>query len=115
MLPAPFRLSQKSDIAKVFQKGHYAAFHEFAIKWLENGLETTRIGFLTGKKLFPTAVERNQAKRLARDAVRPHLPQLASGYDIVVMYRHRPNRPQIEESAKSMHFLFQKNNLLKKN
>jgi ribonuclease P protein component len=113
MLPARFRLSHKKDFARVFQQGQYDAYREFAVKWQRGPSETSRIGFAAGKKIFPTAVLRNRAKRLAREAVRPYLERLRPGYDLIVFYRYRPERFVLKEGTRNIGLLLEKNNLLK--
>jgi ribonuclease P protein component len=51
---------------------------------LENGRESQRCGVAATRKLGP-AVERNRAKRLAREIFRRH--KVAPGYDVVIVPR----------------------------
>ncbi len=48
--------------------------------------ELTRIGFVAGKAVG-SAVDRNRAKRLLRDAVRACASRLAPGWDLVLIAR----------------------------
>jgi ribonuclease P protein component len=57
-----------------------------------NGTETTRCGFITGKKIG-NAVRRNLARRRLREAVRHMLPQVPPGWDLVWIAR-----PQIADA-----------------
>lgn len=51
-----------------------------------NGLEITRVGISTSKRLGK-AVVRNRVKRLARESVRIYLPSLPGGWDLVFVAR----------------------------
>lgn len=51
-----------------------------------NGLELCRFGVTAGRKVGG-AVGRNRAKRLLREAVRPHLSRTRPGWDIVLIAR----------------------------
>lgn len=48
--------------------------------------DTLLVGFTAGKKVGG-AVERNRAKRRLREAVRARLPELARGYQLVLVAR----------------------------
>ena len=51
-----------------------------------NNLEYNRFGIVTSKKVG-NAVLRNQAKRRLRAIVQTHLPQLTTGFDLVIVAR----------------------------
>jgi ribonuclease P protein component len=51
-----------------------------------NILKTIRVG-VTAAKTVGTAVHRNRAKRLLRESMRPYLPTLASGWDLILIAR----------------------------
>lgn len=53
---------------------------------LENGLGHNRLGLVVSKKKVPSAVARNQVKRVIRDSFRKH-PCIAQGLDMVVLMR----------------------------
>ena len=114
MLPARFRLSGSDTVGRVFRQGVFDTSGPFGFKWItgKSG-ETSRIGILAGKKLFPTATARNHAKRMAREATRPFLAQLKPGYDILILYRYRPERFILEENIKHIGAFFHRRNLLK--
>ena len=53
---------------------------------LKNRLGYTRLGITTSKKIGK-AVQRNRARRLIKTAYRNLLPEIAPGYDLVVVAR----------------------------
>lgn len=58
------------------------------LAWLPNELGKLRIGFVVSKRISKLAVERNRVKRLLGEAIRHHLPELPSGWDIVLSARN---------------------------
>lgn len=68
---------------------------EFALFARANGLVHSRIGITTTRKLG-TAVTRNRARRLVREAYRRHRNQIPTGLDFVFVVRrplldHKPS------------------------
>lgn len=91
MLPKENRLKKKKDFEKVAGKGRAAAGGFLVLKFVENGLDISRVGFVVSKKISNKAVIRNKVKRRLRSAIRALLPQLRQGYDLVFF-----SRPSIE-------------------
>jgi len=88
-----YRLTNSSDFQRVRLTGKSFA-HPFAILIASaNNRSISRFGFTTGKALG-SAVRRNRAKRLLREAIRGHLTAIEPGWDIVVIAR-----PMIFESS----------------
>ena len=65
----------------VYRKGRSAANTELILLFVRQG--KLRIGFSVSKKLG-SAVTRNHIKRLLREAVRPRIPRLKSGYYVFI-------------------------------
>jgi len=99
MLPFKNRLTRKKDHEKVQRLGNFISLDNVAIKTLANELKETRIGIVVGLKYSKKAVERNQVKRIIREAIQPELKNIKKGVDIVVMARKRE-----EEKTKSINF-----------
>lgn len=114
MLPAPFRLSSAKDFALVFKEGRYAAHSALSIKWRSTHSPQSKVGFIASKKTFAKAHARNHAKRLLREAMHTELFALQAGFDIIVLYRYKPELLSLEVIVKSLHALLEKNNLLQK-
>ncbi len=73
--------------------------------------ETTRFG-VTANQGVGKAVQRNRAKRLLREALRPFLPRIKPGWKVILISRKpilAANRVDIENC---LYLLFMKANLL---
>ena len=86
------RLRSTKDFERVWREGQSHA-HPLVIlvasrrPSLEPGqTPLTRCGFVAGKKVG-SAVDRNRAKRLLREAVRARKSELAAGWDLVFVAR----------------------------
>jgi ribonuclease P protein component len=86
------RLRSAKDIERVWREGHSHA-HPLAVlitcrRIAETGdhFLATRCGFIAGKKVG-SAVTRNRAKRLLREAVRVRSEAVAEGWDLIFVAR----------------------------
>ncbi len=83
-----FRLSRSEDFKRVRRTGKSYA-HPLVVLVAQASDKTSphiRVGVAAGKTTG-TAVHRNRAKRLLREAMRPLLPLLASGWDLILIAR----------------------------
>jgi len=88
-----YRLTNSSDYQRVRLTGQSYA-HPIAILIAsENNQPISRFGFTTGKSLG-SAVRRNRAKRLLREAIRGQMDVIEPGWDIVLIAR-----PKLFESS----------------
>jgi ribonuclease P protein component len=78
------RLIKNRDFDRAYQKGKRCFSESFNLIFLPNRSSVTRIGIVVGKKFSKKAVERNRAKRVFREAIRPLYPHIKPGYDIVI-------------------------------
>ncbi|MDR2394538.1 MAG: ribonuclease P protein component [Treponema sp.] len=78
------RLKGRRDIRKVFNQGHHVTCSGAKLFVLTNGLSHNRIAFTFSRK-FGTAVARNRARRLGREAYRHIGYALKPGYDVVLL------------------------------
>lgn len=92
MLPQRYRLRRRADVRRVRQQGR-AWRHPLAVLLIAPAAETAEVGghvsrfAFTASRTVGTAVRRNRAKRLLREAVRANLPQVAPGWDCVIIAR----------------------------
>jgi ribonuclease P protein component len=59
-----------------------------------------------------TAVARNRAKRLLREAMRPLIPNIASGYDLILIARPGVVSATLEETRQALLMLLQRAKIL---
>ncbi len=81
-----FRLTRSEDFKRVRQFGESYAHPLIVLIAQPNDEMKIRVGVAAGKTVG-TAVKRNRAKRLMREAMRPLLPSIASGWDLVLVAR----------------------------
>ena len=87
-MQSKFRLSRSEDFKRVRRTGKSYA-HPLVVLVVQPSGRTSphlRVGVAAGKTTG-TAVYRNRAKRLLREAMRPLLPSLASGWDLILIAR----------------------------
>jgi len=59
------------------------------LAWIPNDVGRLRVGFVVSKRISKRAVERNYIKRLLSEAIRPDIPKLSGGWDIVLSARNQ--------------------------
>lgn len=81
-----FRLTRSTDFKRVRRTGKSYA-HPFVVLIIQTSeLPRVRVGVTAGRSVGG-AVQRNIAKRLIREAVRPLLPDLLPGWDLILIAR----------------------------
>jgi ribonuclease P protein component len=83
------RLRKGSDFQRVRQQGRSITSRLLILAWIPNEVGRLRIGFVVTKRISKLAVERNYIKRLLSEAIRRVLPELLSGWDIVLSARNQ--------------------------
>ena len=81
------RLRKSSEFQRVRQQGRSITSRLLILAWASNDVAQLRIGFVVSKRISKRAVDRNYLKRLLGEAVRPLLPELTPGWDIVISAR----------------------------
>jgi len=85
MLPSINRLNKDKDFERVFKTGRSDYSSLLGVKSVKNDKDCLRGGILVGMKVSKKAVIRNLVKRRIREALRAELPNLKSGFDIVII------------------------------
>lgn len=81
-----FRLTRSTDFKRVRRTGKSFA-HPFVVLVIQaSEASRVRVGVTAGRSVGG-AVQRNRAKRLLREAIRPLLPQLTPGWDLILIAR----------------------------
>lgn len=88
MLPSAHRLRRANDIRRVRRHGRGWRHPLFVLVVLAADQPQSRFAFVASRRVG-NAVARNRAKRLLREAVRHHLPQIESGWDCVIIAREK--------------------------
>ena len=78
------RLRKSRDFALVYEEGRRRSDHQLVVIARRNGLQSSRFGFVTSKRVGK-AVVRNRTKRRLREAVR--LSGAEAGWDVVTIAR----------------------------
>jgi ribonuclease P protein component len=92
MLPYKNRLKKRTDFERVYKYGKFFYFGDIAVKFVENGLNESRMGFSVGVNFSKKAIERNRAKRQLREACRTLLERIVMGRDIVFILTKKKNK-----------------------
>lgn len=80
------RITSSRDFHKVYREGLHVRSRYISVRCLARQDSETRVGFVAGKEIG-SAVLRNRAKRVLREAYRLNKDRLKKGYDVVIMAR----------------------------
>ena len=89
--PGFLRLKNSAEFQSVYKRGARKDSRSFAVFLLANGLDHSRVGLTTPRKIG-MAVTRNRIRRRVREILRAAWPFVPGGFDIVV----NPRRSAIE-------------------
>ena len=81
-----FRLTRAEDFERVRRDGKAHAGPLVVLITLANSSPGPRVGIVAGRKVG-NAVQRNRAKRLLREAMRPRVTALPPGWDLILVAR----------------------------
>ena len=96
-----FRLTRSTDFKRVRRTGKSYA-HPFVVLVVQ-AIEAprVRVGVTAGRSVGG-AVQRNRAKRLLREAMRPLLPQLIPGWDLILIARPALTSSTLQEIRQAL-------------
>lgn len=107
-----FRLSRSEDFKRVRRTGKsYAHPLVVLVAQASDSNSHVRVGVAAGKTTG-TAVHRNRAKRLLREAMRPLIPFVASGWDLILIARPALVSASLEDTRSALTGLLQRASLL---
>ena len=78
-LPKRLRLSDSSQIKKVFKEGQTLNFAFFRIKFLPIDLDWPKLAVIVSSKVSRKAVIRNKIKRKISEIIRPRISKIKPG------------------------------------
>ena len=109
-----FRLTRSDDFKRVRHSGKSYA-HPLVVLIVQacEG-SRVRVGVAAGQTVG-NAVHRNRAKRLLREAMRPLLPQLGSGWDLVLIARPPLLAASLEQARSALTSLLGRAGLISSN
>src|SRR5881396_2331709 len=81
--PKDFRLRNAAEFQSVYEKGAKRVSRSFVLFALANGLNYSRVGLTTSRKIGK-AHDRNRIKRRVREIVRTLWPVIPTGLDVVL-------------------------------
>jgi ribonuclease P protein component len=106
-----FRLTRSEDFKRVRLHGKSYAHPLVVLVTQACEAPHVRVGVTAGKT-SGTAVHRNRAKRLLREAMRPLLASLASGWDLILIARPALVSASLEETRAALLTLLRRARLI---
>lgn len=114
MLPKKYRLKRKNEFSYIFKRGKTIANQYLVLYYAPAKQENeNRVGFAVSKKIG-NAVIRNRIKRRMREAIRPSLPYIIAGYDLIFIARIKIKGISFKDVEKNMYTLINKVGLMQK-
>ncbi len=106
-----FRLKQSTDFKRVRRSGKSYAHPFLVLVVLPAEGERTLCG-VTASSTLGGAVQRNRAKRLIREAIRPLLPKIQPGWKLVLIARKPIIAAKLSDIQTSLQELFARAHVL---
>jgi ribonuclease P protein component len=106
-----FRLTKSSEFKRVRRKGKSYAHPLVVLVVLPKEEGQTQIGISAGRSVG-SAVRRNRAKRMLREASRNLMPNIKAGWNIVLLSRHPLPEASLSEIQSVLAQLFSRAGVL---
>ena len=106
-----FRLTRSTDIKRVRRLGKSYAHPLIVLLMAVSDKQETRFGIVAGRSVGG-AVERNRAKRLIRESLRPLLPDINPGWDVLLLARHGMDEANFTKVYNAITTLLQRAHLM---
>ncbi len=107
-----FRLTRSTDFKRVRRFGKSFAHPLIVLVAMPGETGKLKIAVSAGRSVGG-AVQRNRAKRLIREAIRPLLPGIPPGWNMVFISRHGLSQAALEETQAAVQSLLLRAQLLK--
>ena len=108
-----FRLTRSTDFKRVRRSGKSYAHPLVVLIYLPNDLEKTRFGVAAGRSVG-NAVYRNRAKRQLREIIRPLIPMIQPGWDVILLARKGMSNSKFQVIEDAVQSLFDRADLISK-
>jgi ribonuclease P protein component len=105
------RLRKNEQFRRVFREGKVFVGNRIVVYALENALSHSRVGITVSRKVGG-AVERNQLKRIMREAWRAREGRLRKGFDLVLVPRMKAKTASFREISDELQELLVKGNVI---
>ena len=106
-----FRLTRSEDFKRVRRSGKSYAHPLVVLIVQNNNQPRVKIGVAAGRTVG-TAVYRNRAKRLLREAMRTLIPNIGSGLDLILIARPGLVSATLEDTRRALLNLLQRARIL---
>jgi len=112
-LKRKFRLTSSTDFERVRRLGKSYAHPFIVLIALPNELDKSRFAISAGRSVGK-AVQRNKAKRILRETLRPLIPKIKTGWDIVFLARKPTSNADYHQVQVALLTLLSQANLMEK-
>jgi ribonuclease P protein component len=112
MLPKPHRLPSPR-IREVFEKGKRIHDASFQLILLKNDIDVSRFAVLVPVRIDKRATIRNRMRRIVREAIRHLVPEVAGGWDVVVMVKKDLSVVKQTQVLEQLHSILARGNVLR--
>jgi ribonuclease P protein component len=106
-----YSLKKHKEFQYVYKRGNTVGSRLAVLVWSKAKHTTVKVGFSVSKKVG-NAVIRNRIKRRLREIVRPLIPALKTGSNIIIIARPQIVTESYEDISKTVYFLFKIANLI---